>query len=86
MAPQSSHLPGPGPQKGLETVDTPRVHPETRAGDPFTSFAPPLDHPHACWHGLIFLTYIVFDEELGEEIEETEAIPCRRCATAQAEG
>jgi hypothetical protein len=38
----------------------------------------PETHPHACWRGLVFLTYLV--DEDGEEYEETEAIPCRRCA------
>jgi hypothetical protein len=37
-------------------------------------------HPHACTDGLVFLTYVVFDEEVGDEVERTEAIPCRRCA------
>jgi hypothetical protein len=26
-------------------------------------------HPHACTDGLVFLTYTVFDEALGEEVE-----------------
>jgi hypothetical protein len=53
-----------------------------RAGYPFTSFAPAegQDHPHACLYGLLFLTYTVFDEELAEEVERIEALPCRRCA------
>jgi len=65
-------------------MDIKRIPPD---GDPFYAKAPPKaepkaprEHPHACWHGLVFLAYTVFDEELGEEIEETEAIPCRRCA------
>jgi hypothetical protein len=61
-------------------MDEARVHPETRAGDPFTSFAPPQDHPHACTDGLVFLTCAVLDEETGEEVERVEALPCRRCA------
>jgi hypothetical protein len=36
-------------------------------------------HPHACTDGLVFLTYTVFDEEVGEEVERIEAVPCRRC-------
>jgi len=27
------------------------------------------DHPHACTEGLVFLTYTVFDEEVGDEVE-----------------
>jgi hypothetical protein len=26
------------------------------------------------------MTYTVFGEEVGDEVERTEAIPCRRCA------
>jgi hypothetical protein len=36
-------------------------------------------YPHACTDGLVFLTYTVFDEEVGEEVERIEAVPCRRC-------
>jgi hypothetical protein len=36
-------------------------------------------HPHACTDGLVFLTYTVFDEEIGEECERIEVLPCRRC-------
>ena len=38
-------------------------------------------HPHACTDGLVFLTYTVFDETVGDEVERIEAIPCRRCAS-----
>jgi hypothetical protein len=37
-------------------------------------------HPHACTNGFVYLGYIVFDEEIGEEVEKLEALPCRRCA------
>jgi len=40
-------------------------------------------HPHACTDGLVFLTYTVFDEEVGGEVERIEAIPCRRCADSR---
>jgi hypothetical protein len=30
--------------------------------------------------GLVFLTYTVFDDEVEDEVEKIEAIPCRRCA------
>ena len=59
-------------------MDEPRVHPETRAGDPFTSFAPPQDHPHACLNGRIYLGYTYVGED-GDEVEASEAILCRRC-------
>ena len=41
------------------------------------------DHPHACTDGLVFLTYTVFDETVGEEVERLEVVPCRRCATSR---
>jgi len=37
-------------------------------------------HPHACSDGLVFLTYFAFDEEIGEEVERLDVVPCRRCA------
>ena len=40
-------------------------------------------HPHACTDGLVFLTYIVFDEAVGEEVERLEVVPCRRCADSR---
>jgi hypothetical protein len=40
-------------------------------------------HPHACHDGLVFLTYTAFDEEVGDEVERIEAVPCRRCADSR---
>ena len=40
-------------------------------------------HPHACTDGLVLLTYTVFDEEIGEEVERIESVPCRRCADSR---
>jgi hypothetical protein len=56
------------------------VRPETQAGDPFAAARLPQDHPHACMDGWVYLSYTVFDEEAGEEVERVEALPCRRCA------
>jgi hypothetical protein len=36
-------------------------------------------HPHSCTDGIVFLTYTVFDPEIGDEVERIEAVPCRRC-------
>jgi uncharacterized protein involved in propanediol utilization len=33
--------------------------------------------------GLVFLTYTVFDEAVGEEVERLEVVPCRRCADSR---
>jgi len=33
--------------------------------------------------GLVFLTYTVFDEVVGEEVERLEVVPCRRCADSR---
>jgi len=39
------------------------------------------DHyPHACTDGLVFLTYTVFNEAVGEEVERLDVVSCRRCA------
>jgi hypothetical protein len=40
-------------------------------------------HLHACYHGLVFLTYTVFDKEIGDEVERIESVPCRRCADSR---
>jgi hypothetical protein len=34
-------------------------------------------HPHACTGGLVFLilSYTVFDEAVGDEVERIEAVP-----------
>jgi hypothetical protein len=40
-------------------------------------------HPHACTDGLVFLTYTAFEEEIGDEVERIEAVPCRRCADSR---
>jgi hypothetical protein len=39
-------------------------------------------HPHGCYEGMVYLTYTVHDEAVGEEVEKIEAVPCRRCAEA----
>ncbi len=41
-------------------------------------------HPHACYDGLVFLTYTLFDEEIGDEAEHIEAVPCRRCVARES--
>jgi len=43
-------------------------------------------HPHACYDGLVFLTYTTHDHEVGDEVEHIEAVPCRRCADEASEG
>jgi hypothetical protein len=40
-------------------------------------------HPHACTDGLVYLTYTTFDEEIGDEVERLEVVPCRRCTDAK---
>jgi len=34
-----------------------------------------------CTDGLVFLTYTIFKEAVGEEVERLEVVPCRRCAS-----
>jgi hypothetical protein len=70
-------IPEPVPQKGPETVDTK----ESSVFRPRTAIED--HHPHACTDGLVFLTYTVFDEALGEEVERLEVVPCRPCADSR---
>jgi hypothetical protein len=39
-------------------------------------------HPHACWGGVVYIAYTAYDEEVGDEVEVIEAVPCRRCSEA----
>ena len=54
-------------------------HTISPAGDPFHAALHDQDHPHACLNGYVYLGYIALDEETGEEVEQVEALPCRRC-------
>jgi hypothetical protein len=74
MAPQEQPLLGTRPTERLETVDAKEssVFPPREASEDH--------HPHACTDGLVFLSYTVFDEAVGEEVERLEVVPCRRCA------
>jgi hypothetical protein len=42
-------------------------------------------HPHACVDGFVYLGYLVFDEEIGAEVERIEVVPCRRCEAERGE-
>ncbi len=56
-------------------MDTTRVHRDATEDT----------HPHACWDGLVYLTYTLFDPEIGDDVERLEVVPCRRCAELPAE-
>jgi hypothetical protein len=74
VAPQVLEHPGARPTERMKTVDTAEssvFRPREARED---------HHPHACTDGLVFLTYTVFDEVVGEEVERLEVVPCRRCA------
>jgi hypothetical protein len=78
MAPQVLHHPGARPtEKEKRTVDAK----ESSVFRP--SEASEDTHPHACTDGLVFLTYTVFEEAVGEEVERLEVVPCRRCADSR---
>jgi hypothetical protein len=51
------------------------------AGDPFYAAAQDQErsHPHACIEGFVFVGVLVEDEESGEEVEVSCAVPCKRC-------
>jgi hypothetical protein len=42
-------------------------------------------HPHACVDGFVYLTYTIYDEEVGDEVGRIESTPCRRCASEAEE-
>ena len=74
MAPQVLEHPGARPtgRSPLDTAESSVFRPREASED---------HHPHACTDGLVFLTYTVFDEAVGEEVERLEVVPCRRCAS-----
>jgi hypothetical protein len=39
-------------------------------------------HTHACTGSVVYLTYTACDEDVGEEVERLEIVPCRRYAEA----
>jgi hypothetical protein len=42
-----------------------------------------LERPHACCQGVVYIGHVVEDPGTGEEVEVTEAVPCRRCADSR---
>jgi hypothetical protein len=81
MAPRRDRQVSPGtrPTEKEITVDTQKS----------SVFRPTEDsedsHSHACYDGVVYMIYTVFDEEVGDEVERIEAIPCRRCAVGNLE-
>jgi hypothetical protein len=73
--------PEPGPQKGLGTVDTDRVHSHDHDHDTVEAHYASLERlrPHACNDGWVFVGHLVIDDH-GKEVEVIEALPCGRCA------
>src|SRR3712207_9452437 len=75
------NTPEPGPQKGLETVDTressaPQAHPSTEDhDDTLEAHYACLERPCACLEGWVFIGYI---DDNGEEREASYR--CRRCS------
>ena len=47
------------------------------------NFTAPATHPatecFACYEGVVYIGLLI-EDEFGEEVEEIEAVPCRRCA------
>jgi hypothetical protein len=80
MAPRSHQLPRPGPQKGLETVDTNRVPQPRHDDDTVEAHYACLERPCACMDGWVFVGRVVESEhDLDGEVVEYERVPCRRC-------
>jgi len=50
-----------------------------------TKTTAPSTHPatecFACYEGLVYIGYLVEDDETGETAEVFEPVPCRRCAS-----
>jgi hypothetical protein len=55
----------------VDTAESSVFRPREASEDPY---------PHACTDGMVYMTYSVHDEAVGEEVERIECIPCRRCA------
>jgi hypothetical protein len=57
---------------------------DTKESTVFRPEVPDQDHhPHACWAGVVYITYPAHDEEVGDEVERIDAVPCRRCADSR---
>jgi hypothetical protein len=70
----------------MDTTESsaPHAHPSTEGhDDSVEAHYSCLERPHACTGGLVFLTYTVFDEAVGDEVERLEVVPCRRCADSR---
>jgi hypothetical protein len=70
----------------MDTTESsaPHAHPSTEEhDDTVEAHYSCLERPHACMDGLVFLTYTVFDEAVGEEVERLEVVPCHRCADSR---
>jgi hypothetical protein len=79
MAPQVVAHPGARPTERIGTLAV-----DAKESSVFRPREASEDHhPHACTDGLVFLTYTVFEEAVGEEVERLEVVPCRRCAAAK---
>jgi hypothetical protein len=74
--PQEQPLPGTRPNRRypVDTAESSVFRPERPEEDL---------HPHACTDGPVFLAYTVFDEEIGDQVERLEAVPCRRCTDSK---
>jgi hypothetical protein len=70
MLPQVRSHPGSRPTYLRRTVDTAKIHRDQDEDH----------HPHACYEGVVYMTYTVHDEAVGVEVERIERIPCRRCS------
>ena len=38
--------------------------------------------PHACYEGVIYIGYLVVDDD-GNEVEVIDAVPCRECVAGE---
>jgi hypothetical protein len=61
-----------------------RAHPSTdEQDDTVEAHYACLERPHACFEGVVYIGRLVVGDD-GEEVEITEAVPCRRCADSRS--
>jgi hypothetical protein len=68
----------------LSESSAPHAHPSTeKHDDTLETHYSGLErlHPHACHEGVVYIGHLV--EEGGEQVEVFEAVPCRRCRSAE---
>ena len=65
----------------VQKSSAPRARPSTEdRDDTLEAHYASLERPHACTDGVVYIGHLVEDPGTGEEVEDIEVLPCRRCA------